>query len=1621
MANGRLKTVIEIDHRAFDQGLARIDKSLAQSEKKAKQFGKSLDSSTGNLGNAIANMAAKYLSVAAAINLMTKALMSSAETLKNFERKNAELASVLGTSTAGVKELTDAAKDLGRRTEFTSSEVTELQTALARLGYTKDQILDMQETTLKFAAAVNTDLGRAANFAGAALRGFGLQAEDSAHLLDVMAAATTKSALDFSKLETSMSIVAPIAHSFGLTVEDTVTLLGSLANAGFDASSAATATRNILLNLADANGKLAKGLGHTAKTFPEIIAALKECKEKGIDLNSALEMTDKRSVSAFSALISGAASADELRQALGSVDGTLDQMYETMTNNLQGAIKQLQSAWEGFILTMQGANGPMTSAVKSLADGINNLTDHADEFGRTLVELIATFGVYKAALITMNALKATSALVTKGWTVAEILHYQALLVAEKAQKALNSTILKNPYVLAAAAVATLAYGIYKLATASTDAEKAVARLDKADREMNKGISSETAKLDILFAKLKAAKKGTTEYDDAKKAIMSKYGQYLSKLGDEKKALDDIALAYRTITEEITKAAKAKAMESFISTEADTYGQKIADIRENLYKSLQSKFGEEKLEDGTSKVETYFARLSSVVEGFSTLEEQLALDPTLQDAIDSFDKISWQTVGYETKEVVSNIIKGYLDAASDAKDIMDDVVEQASIRWEDRNIIDHDVSKILGDRTKEELDQIIPELQNAATEFEKNKKPITIELGDFFKFTFDSGDMISRVLAKANQNLQNLNPDTNNNNGNNDGGGGGGGSDDSAKKEAARARKELEKQEKDLWKKVADASVSAMRDGTAKRLAEIDNEKAQALAALDDEYEKLKELAKKSGKAISQETTDSYAQIRSDMEKSYEKKTKDVLNELLESRWDYLSQYGTIKEQELAITQKYDKAIEKESDEYKRKSLERQKADELAQLNESRLAYLEQYGTYKEKEAAITEKYNSQIARSNDEVQKMILGKERDKALRELEQQYNSKYHLIFADAESLSDNLLAQAIDATQEAIKKAKDSGDIQALTELYERLRQQMNVQGDKQRGWGWNGISEGFALRSAANGKRTAADTLEQLLKNSEEAHEVLKEMGVSPEDIEASREEIEQLRADIQRLRDDAANDDANALSFLQKGFTEVGQALSELGSMMSSFRDNMGGWGDTIADIGEGLSAIGSKSETIQKAFSGSMGKGEAWSTIISGTIELIGMVGQSIAENKRIQEEWNRTIEQAEHKYKMLKLEAMDYKQQNIFGVENPYKKAIDGAMQYRAAMEALNEQINKLAAGQVQTGTKKVTNWKNVGKGAATGAAVGAAVGTVVPAIGTAIGTAIGAIGGAIAGLFSKKRVAVFDSLKNVYGELFDPNTYELNPKLLADYEKLDADTKQIVDNWEEIRKKAQEAEQQMRDTFKNLSGDIGNQLSDSLINAFRNGELYSAIDDFHDKMTSTIEDIMEQMVFSSTMGAMFDELEERMVKSFDTGGDEDIVDDLIWMENEYQKRLYQYESAMSDVKESLRSLGYDAWKPDEDEEERSGATKTGITATQDSVDESNARMTTIQGHTYELNENVRDMKASQQLLVSNTASILEHVQGIHKDTTILAEKTDDIQKDVSGLRSDVGKIITNGVTVKR
>ena len=350
---------------------AEVQKTKARLKELTSQAGQT-KGALEKLSSVKAGALAAFAAIAGAIRGVAKAFQK----IMDFEQANANLSTIIGKNVKDIEALTYSAMGLGRTTEYTASQVTLLQTELAKLGFKENSIMDMQEAVLHFATAIGTTLPEAAAMAGATLRMFGLNAKDTEDTLAVLTAGANNSALSFTYYQTAMATVGPVAKTFGFSLRDTVALLGTLANAGFDASSAATATRNILLNLADSSGKLAVALGKSVSTFPELMDGLKTLKAQGVDLNTTLELTDKRSVSAFNTFLDGADAALELRDSLDDVDGVLKKTAEERINTVEGSVKLLQSAWEGLILSFKDSSG----VIKDTIDWLTRLTESVSNF-----------------------------------------------------------------------------------------------------------------------------------------------------------------------------------------------------------------------------------------------------------------------------------------------------------------------------------------------------------------------------------------------------------------------------------------------------------------------------------------------------------------------------------------------------------------------------------------------------------------------------------------------------------------------------------------------------------------------------------------------------------------------------------------------------------------------------------------------------------------------------------------------------------------------------------------------------------------------------------------------------------------------------------------------------------------------------------------------------------------------------------------------------------------------------------------------------------------------------------------------------------------------------------------
>lgn len=377
------------DIKAATSEILKGNVSLKNMGNLAKSTGGLLKSSMGTglqevrigVGSMIKGMVGAQ-AVISGIQQMIGLFKSGVRSIIDFEAANSNLSAILGTTSKNIKDLTADAQRLGAATKYTASEATGLQIELAKLGFSRKEILQSTEGILKFAQATGAELPEAAALAGAALRMFNADTSETERYVSAMAIATSKSALSFSYLQTAMPIVGPVAKAFNFQIEDTLALLGKLADAGFDASMSATATRNILLNLADGSGKLAKALGGPVKTLPELVARLKKLKDQGVDLNTTLELTDKRSVAAFNAFLTAADKIVPLREQITGVKGELDDMANTMGDNVQGAIAGLSSAWEAFMLSFSKSTGLMKDVLDFFAEGLREVAKQLKSYNQ---------------------------------------------------------------------------------------------------------------------------------------------------------------------------------------------------------------------------------------------------------------------------------------------------------------------------------------------------------------------------------------------------------------------------------------------------------------------------------------------------------------------------------------------------------------------------------------------------------------------------------------------------------------------------------------------------------------------------------------------------------------------------------------------------------------------------------------------------------------------------------------------------------------------------------------------------------------------------------------------------------------------------------------------------------------------------------------------------------------------------------------------------------------------------------------------------------------------------------------------------------------------------------------
>ena len=254
--------------------------------------------------------------------------------------------------------MSQQAKDLGSSTAFTASQVVSLQTELAKLGFKTDDIQNSTASILDLAAALEVDLGEAAEFAGSLVRSFGLTTLDTQRIVDVMALSTSSSALNFESLRESLKLVAPVAKAVNVPVEKTTALLAVLADRGLKGSIAGTGLAKTFIMLSKQGMTLEQGLD--------------KLKASGGDLNTAIDMVGVVAAKTFLTLAGGQGDIAGLEESFNNASGAAKTLADERLNNLTGDITILSSAWEGFVLGLEDGTGGLNRIARGSIQFLTN-------------------------------------------------------------------------------------------------------------------------------------------------------------------------------------------------------------------------------------------------------------------------------------------------------------------------------------------------------------------------------------------------------------------------------------------------------------------------------------------------------------------------------------------------------------------------------------------------------------------------------------------------------------------------------------------------------------------------------------------------------------------------------------------------------------------------------------------------------------------------------------------------------------------------------------------------------------------------------------------------------------------------------------------------------------------------------------------------------------------------------------------------------------------------------------------------------------------------------------------------------------------------------------------------
>ena len=273
-----------------------------------------------------------------------------------------------GASAEEMAKLRKAAEDAGANSKFTSTEAAAALEGLAKAGLSATDAIATLPAVMQLAQAGDIDLATSSEFVTKAVMGMGLAFSDAGRVADVLALGANATNTSVTGLAQALSYAAPVASSLGVSLESTVAIIGKFADAGIDASRAGTALNSILSQFANPASKFREELASAGITTGNFEDALHQLAAAGPAGSKAINAVGQEAGPALRALLNqGMGALDELTGKLKNAEGSAAAAAKVMSDNLNGSLQGLSSAWG----TLKNALG--TPVLPVLKDGVDQL------------------------------------------------------------------------------------------------------------------------------------------------------------------------------------------------------------------------------------------------------------------------------------------------------------------------------------------------------------------------------------------------------------------------------------------------------------------------------------------------------------------------------------------------------------------------------------------------------------------------------------------------------------------------------------------------------------------------------------------------------------------------------------------------------------------------------------------------------------------------------------------------------------------------------------------------------------------------------------------------------------------------------------------------------------------------------------------------------------------------------------------------------------------------------------------------------------------------------------------------------------------------------------------------